>query len=83
MSDVEARAANARALKENPLLAEIIEQVKSEAVQAWLSTAAQEGQQAREFAWMLHKAVGRIEGVIQGAIDDGVIAAKRVTAPLR
>ena len=83
MSDSEARAANARALQENPLLAEIIEQVKDEAVQAWLSTPAQDGQQAREFAWLLYKSVMRIESVIQGAIDDGVIAAKRATAPLR
>lgn len=83
MSDTESRAANAAALKENPLLAEIIEQVKREAVTAWLSTAAQEGKEAREFAWLLHKAVNRIESVIQGAIDDGIIAAKRATAPLR
>jgi hypothetical protein len=83
VSDVEVRAGNARALKENPLLAEIIEQVKAEAVQAWLQTPAQEGQQAREFAWMLHKAMGRFESVIQGAIDDGVVAAKRAAAPLR
>jgi hypothetical protein len=61
VSDVEARAANANALKENPLLAEILDQVKREAIQAWLSTAAQEGKEAREFAWLLHKAVNRIE----------------------
>lgn len=83
MSDVEARAANANALKENPLLVEILEQVRSEAVAAWLSTPAQGGEPAREFAWLLHKAVGRIESVIQGAIDDGRIAAARATAPLR
>lgn len=83
MSDTQARAANAQALKENPLLAEVIERVKAEAIQAWLSTAAQEGKEAREFAWLLHKAAQRIESVIQGAIDDGMIAAKRATAPLR
>ena len=83
MSDTETRAANARALIENPLLQEIFAQVRSEAVRAWLSTAAQGGEDAREFSWMLHKAIDRIEGVIQGAIDDGRIAAARVTAPLR
>jgi hypothetical protein len=57
--------------------------VKAEAVRAWISTPAQGGEQAREFAWMLHKAVGRIEAVIQGAIDDQRVAASRVTAPLR
>lgn len=83
MSDIESRAANANALRENPLLADILEQVKGEAVRAWIATPAQGGEQAREFAWMLHKAVGRIESVIQGAIDDGVIAAARAAAPLR
>jgi hypothetical protein len=83
VSDIEARANDAKALKDNPLLVEIIEQMKAEAVLAWISTPAQGGEQAREFAWMLHKAVGRFESVIQGAIDDGLIAAKRATAPLR
>ena len=83
MSDVETRAANATALKENPLLQEIIEQVRDEAKRAWIATPAQDGQQAREFAWMLHKAVDRIESVIQGAIDDQRVAAARATAPLR
>lgn len=83
MSDVETRAANARALIENPLLQEVFAQVREEAVRAWLATPVVEGQDAREFSWMLHKAIDRIEGVIQGAVDDGRIAAARATAPLR
>ena len=71
------------ALKDNPLLQEIMKSVRDEAVRAWLATHHEEGQVAREFAWMLHKAIDRIESVIQGAIDDGRIAAARVTAPLR
>jgi len=80
---VEARAANANALKENPLLAEILAEVRKEAVRAWIATHHEEGRAAREFAWMLHKAADRIEALIQGAIDDGRIAATRLTAPLR
>jgi xanthine/CO dehydrogenase XdhC/CoxF family maturation factor len=83
VSDIEVRARNAAALKDNPLLQEILAQVKAEAVNTWVATPAQGGEPAREFAWMLYKAVGRIEGVIQGAIDDGVIAAARAIAPLR
>jgi hypothetical protein len=81
--DVETRALNAAALKENPLLIEIIEKLKAQAIQAWLSTPAQDGERARELAWITHKVADRIEGIIQGAIDDGVIAASRATAPLR
>jgi len=83
MSDIEARAANAQALKENPLLEDVLSQVEAEAIASWLSTPAQGGENAREFAWMLHKAVGRIRTVIDGAIQDKVIAASRATAPLR
>jgi hypothetical protein len=83
MSDTETRAANAQALKENPLLAEIIEQLKAQAVAAWLATPAQDGERARELAWVTHKVADRVEGIIQGAIDDGRIAAARATAPLR
>lgn len=79
----EARVANANALKENPLLAEILAQVKDQAVQAWLQTPAQEGERARELAWVTYKVADRIESIIQGAIDDGAIAASRATAPLR
>jgi hypothetical protein len=83
LSDTETRARNAAALKDNPFLAEVIEQVRAQAVIAWLQTPAQDGERARELAWVTHKVVDRIESVIQGAIDDGVIAAARVTAPLR
>lgn len=83
MSDIEARARNAAALKDNPLLQEVIAEVRAQAVQAWLSTPAQDGERARELAWVTHKVVDRIEAVIQGAIDDQRVAAARVTAPLR
>lgn len=83
MSDIEARAANARALKENPLLAEILDGIEQAAVDAWVGTPAQDGQQAREFAWMLYKAAGRFRVEIDSAIDAERISASRLTAPLR
>jgi hypothetical protein len=83
MSDIEARAANANALKENPLLQEILTSIERAAVDAWVGTPAQDGQQAREFAWMLYKAAGRFRVEIQAAIDEQRISASRLTAPLR
>ena len=83
MTEKEIRAGNAAQLLENPLLEEVLSQIEDEARRAWLATPAQDGQQAREFAWMLSKAVGRIRDVLQGAIDDQKIAASRATAPLR
>lgn len=81
--DKEARAANASALKENPLLAEILEGIEQAAIDSWVATAAQDGQQAREFSWMLYKAAQRIRTEVQSAIDDQRISASRLTAPLR
>jgi hypothetical protein len=83
MSDIEARANDARALKDNPLLTEILDGIEKAAVDAWVGTPAQDGAQAREFAWMLCKAAGRIRVEIQSAIDDQRISASRLTAPLR
>jgi hypothetical protein len=83
VSDIEARAANANALKENPLLQEILSGIERAAVDAWVGTPAQDGQQAREFAWMLYKAAGRFRVEIQSAIDEQRISVSRLTAPLR
>lgn len=83
MSDIDARAANANALKENPLLSDILDSIEQAAVDAWVGTPAQDGQQAREFAWMLYKAAGRFRVEIQSAIDEQRISASRLTAPLR
>jgi len=83
VSDTEARANDARALKENPLLEEALASIEKAAVAAWVGTPAQDGQQAREFAWMLYKAAQRVRVEIQSAIDDQRVSASRLTAPLR
>jgi hypothetical protein len=83
VSDIEVRARNAAALKDNPLLQEILDKLKSQAVEAWIGTAAIDGERARELAWITYKNAQRIEAIIQGAIDDQRVAASRATAPLR
>lgn len=83
MTDSEIRALNAQQLKDNPLLQEILDQVQAEAIKAWTATGA-DGAHHRELAWMLWKATNRFREVVQGAIDDGFIDARRAaTAPLR
>lgn len=82
MSDAESRAAHARMLLDDPMLAEAFETVRQGAVNAWIATGTQD-QQAREVAWLTVKVVDRVRGVLQSAVDDGVIAATRAQAPLR
>lgn len=83
MDDTEARARNAQQLLENPLLQAVLDEVQQAGIKAWIGTAPNtEGREAREFAWMLVKAVERIRTVLQGAADDGTIAAARAVRPL-
>lgn len=83
VSDTEVRSRDAQQLLENPLLAEILDQVREEAIQAWIGTGLADVQK-REMAWTLVKAQGRIREVIQTAIDDGLISASRAARePLR
>jgi hypothetical protein len=56
--------------------------IRLAAIQAWEGTST-DNQQAREFAWLTVKVVGRIEAELQSIIDNGLIAARRVQAPVR
>jgi hypothetical protein len=78
---VEARAANAKRLLEDPLLQEALSKIKAEAVAAWEATAARDTE-ARELAWITVRNVTRITECLQGIVDDGRIAAARVQRPL-
>ena len=80
--DVEARAAHAKRLMEDPLLVEALAKIRSAAIKAWESTSSTD-QQAREVAWLTVKVVSRIEAELQSMVDDGLIAASRVQAPVR
>lgn len=82
MSDVEARAAAARRLLEDPLLTEALGNIRGAAIKAWESTGIDK-QQDREVAWLTVKVVNRIEAELENIITDGMIAAKRVQNPLR
>lgn len=82
MSDPIARASQAQRLIDDPLLIEALGNIRCAAIKAWEATAI-DNAQAREFAWLTVKVVGRIEAELQSIIDDGKIAAARVQAPLR
>lgn len=82
MSDAASRAARAKTLAEDPLLVEALSNIRNTAIAAWEGTKTTD-QEAREFAWLTVKVVGRIEAELQSVIDNGAIAAKRVQAPVR
>lgn len=82
MSDKAARSAAASRLLEDPILVEALGNIRLAAIQAWTRTGTADAAQ-REFAWLTVKVVDRIEAELQSIIDDGLIAAKRVQAPVR
>lgn len=82
MSTVEARAAHAKRLAEDPLLVEALANIRHTAIKAWEGTNIAD-REARDFAWLTVKVVNRIEAELQSIIDDGKIAAARVQNPVR
>ncbi len=82
MSNAAARASAAKRLADDPIMVEAFENIRKAAIQAWQSTAA-DNVAARETAWLTVKVVNRIEAELQSIIDNGLIAASRVTAPVR
>ena len=82
MSNVEARAAAAKRLLEDPILVEALGNIRGAAIKAWESTGIDK-QQDREVAWLTVKVVNRIEAELENIITDGMIAAKRVQHPVR
>lgn len=76
------RATHAKQLLDDPMFREAMETIRAEAISTWEKTSARDTD-AREIAWLTVKVLGRIEGVLQSAVDDGRIAAARVQAPLR
>jgi hypothetical protein len=82
MSDVQARASAAQRLLDDPMLIEALANIRHAAINAWEATPIADTQ-AREFAWLTVKVVGRIEAELQSVIDSGKIAAARIQAPVR
>ncbi len=82
MTDITARAAQAKRLAEEPLLVEALANIRHAAIKAWENTAT-DNASAREFAWLTVKVVNRIEAELESIIDSGKIAAARVQNPVR
>ena len=82
MSEIQAKAAAAERLANDPMLLEALANIRHAAITAWEQTST-ENDRAREFAWLTVKVVNRIEAELQSVIDGGKIAAARIQAPLR
>ena len=75
---IESRMHNARALLENPLLNEIFDNSRANAIAAWLATPTSD-REGRDWCWMLIKAQDALKASLQAVVDDGLIAADRLT----
>lgn len=78
----EALGEHAQRLIDDPVLAQAFDDVRDAAVTAWTQTKADDVQ-AREVAWLTVKVIDRVRGELQGMVDSGKIAARRVQAPIR
>ena len=75
---IESRMHNAKALLEDPLLNEIFDKQRTDAVTGWLSTPTN-NRDARDWFWMLIKAQDALKASLQAVVDDGAIAASRLS----
>lgn len=75
---IESRMHNAKALLEDPLLNEIFDKQRTDAVAGWLATPASD-RDARDWFWMLIKAQDALKASLQAVVDNGLIAADRLT----
>lgn len=71
--DTEQRAARARQLKDDPILRELLDGLRNEAISVWSRTKVAD-QQQREFAWMMVRSIDRIEAGLQAIVDDSFIS---------
>ncbi len=68
-----ARAANARSLLENPLLAETLQQMKDEVIEQWKKSPAKD-EKGREKLWLTHALVEKLEGTLLLTVEQGKVA---------
>lgn len=71
--DSEQRAARAKQLQDDPILRELLDGLRNEAVNVW-SRSKVADQQQREFSWMMVRVINRIEDGLQAVIDDQFIS---------
>jgi len=72
--DIDQRAARAKQLKEDPIYREVIDGLRAAAITSWTQTKVEDVKQ-RDFSWLMVKTLDRIEGYLQGIIDDQRISA--------
>lgn len=75
---IASRMHNAKALLEDPLLNEIFDKQRADAVAGWLATPTSD-RDTRDWFWMLIKAQDALKASLQAVVDDGLIAADRLT----
>ena len=68
-----ARAANARSLLENPLLAEIFQTMKDEVTKQWQESKAPDDK-GREKLWLTQKLICQVEGTLFLMVEQGKVA---------
>ena len=68
-----ARAANARSLLENPLLAEAFQTIKDEVIEQWQKAPAHDVQ-GREKLWLTLKLLDKLQGTLRQTVEQGKVA---------
>ena len=68
------RAAHAEALRRNPLLTELLKQIRDDCLATWMSGS---GVAQREEQWMRLQVLRDFEDRVQRALDDGKLADGR------
>ena len=76
MTDVASRAAAAKRLLDDEVLAEALEDIRAEFMQSWRNTA-DENTDARENVWRMMKALDRITAKLESYVADGRFAELR------
>ncbi|MDF3607560.1 hypothetical protein PE067_16250 [Paracoccus sp. DMF-8] len=74
-SPVQAKAARAKALREDPAFAEFIQEVRSRQVDVFLN--AESSSEARDEAHAIIRAVGKIEAALKSAETDWAFEQKK------
>lgn len=68
-----ARAADARSLLESPLLAEIFQSMKTEVIEKWQNSPAQD-EKGREKLWLTQKLISQVQGTLYLMVEQGKVA---------
>lgn len=81
LDDAHRTAESARALVENPLLGELLDGIRSEALRAFEDSAPQD-HEARSDAYHLLRAVRRLDAKVRGAVSGAEFAHRNMRSRL-